>query len=234
MRVGELAGVLLDLVLPQDCAGCGGPAGVRGACERCVACFAPRATRPDPSPVDLPPCVTAATYAGPARELILAYKERGRRGLAGPLGDALAGAVAAPLAPGAALVVLVPVPSTPAAIRARHGDHMRLLARRAVRRLRRVGRPVALAAPLRARPKVDSARLDRAGRAAAARHAFDVRPSAVAALRAVAGAGAAVVLVDDVITTGATLSAMTDRLAEHGVAVSHAATVAATVLRLRS
>jgi predicted amidophosphoribosyltransferase len=108
---------------------------------------------------------------------------------------------------------------------------MRVLARRAVRRLRGPGRRVALAAPLRALPKVDSVHLDAAGRAEAARHAFTVRPEPMAALRRVAGAGATVILVDDVITTGATLAAIASLLARCGVKVNYAVTVAATVRR---
>jgi predicted amidophosphoribosyltransferase len=179
--------------------------------------------------------VSAAVYDGAARELILAYKERGRRGLAGPLGDALGDAVAS-VAGGVCFVVLVPVPSTAAAVRARHGDHMRLLARRAARRLRRTGRPgrrVALAAPLRALPKTDSAHLDAVGRAEAARHAFAVRSGPMGALRAATSAGATVILVDDVITTGATLAAMAGSLTAAGVKVNYAVTVAATVRRNR-
>jgi predicted amidophosphoribosyltransferase len=46
-----------------------------------------------------------------------------------------------------------------------------------------------------------------------------------------ARAGAAVVLLDDVLTTGSTLAAVAGRLREAGVPVTFAATVAATRLR---
>jgi predicted amidophosphoribosyltransferase len=165
------------------------------------------------------------------RELILAYKERGRRGLAAPLGDALAAAVQSGwTAPAAGPVALVPIPATPAAIRARHGDHMLALARRAALWLRRAGLPAEAVTPLRALPKPDAAALDREARALAAREAFTVRPSRAQALRAVADAGA-VVLLDDVVTTGATLAAAARCLYDAGVPVAFAATLAATRLR---
>jgi predicted amidophosphoribosyltransferase len=230
MPTGILAS-LVELVLPAQCAGCGGGgAGWSGVCGRCAAVLvtSPGATRPEPAPPDLPSCYALAGYAGPLRELILAYKERGRRGLCGPLGDALAMVVRSgvPAPPGP--LVLVPVPATAAARRARYGDHMLRLGRRAVWRLNSWGRPAVLATPLRARPRVDSAGLDRHARARVARHAFVARPARVAALRALR---TPVVLLDDVVTTGATLAAAAASLAEAGVPVRLAAVLAATELR---
>jgi predicted amidophosphoribosyltransferase len=228
---------LVDLVLPADCAGCGGRAGLTGVCEQCGVSLAQPAfaTRPTPVPPWLPPCYTAAGYDGVVRELILAYKEHGRRGLAGPLGAALARAVLAglpvrpeagsfPVRPQGALA-LVPVPSTAAAVRARQGDHMLRLARTAVAVLRREGLPATVQRPLHARPRADSAHLGRAERAAAAGQAFVVRPGNLHQLRS------GVVLLDDVLTTGATLAAVARGLQAERVPVWFAATVAATRLR---
>jgi predicted amidophosphoribosyltransferase len=193
----------------------------------------PRPARPTPAPPGLPPCFAAAEYAGPVRDLILAYKERGRRTLAGPLGDAHARVVLAAwpvrlAAPDA--IALVPVPCTPAAIRARHGDHMLGLARRAARTLSGQGCPAIVATPLRALPKHDSAHLDRYERAAAARHAFALLPGVAEPLRTVADR-AAVVLLDDILTTGSTMAAVAGRLLDGGVPAAFGVTLAATRLR---
>ena len=85
-----------------------------------------------------------------------------------------------------------------------------------------------VATPLRALPKADSAHLDRDPRAEAARHAFGVRPGRAGPLREVADR-AAVVVLDDVLTTGSTLAAVTGRLWESGVPVAFGVTLAADV-----
>jgi predicted amidophosphoribosyltransferase len=181
--VGILAS-LVDLVLPLDCAGCGsdrvGSNGsiAGGVCDLCIGelNLAPVVTRPTPAPAGLPVCLSGATYDGVVREIILGYKERGRRGLASALGATLGEVVRTGWPdPAGGPVALVPVPATAAAIRARQGDHMLRLARRAARHLRERGQPVVVAAVLWARPKSDSAHLDREQRAAAAGSAFAVR-----------------------------------------------------------
>jgi predicted amidophosphoribosyltransferase len=177
-------------------------------------------------------CWTAASYEGPTRALILAYKERGMRVLAPVLGEALGRVVAHGLTgvPQTWPVLLVPVPTTAAATRQRYGDHMMALAEHAQRWLGAAGRAVTLAQPLHARPKHDSAELDRVARAEAARSAFEPRPVVAAPLRAGAG-DAVVVALDDVLTTGATLAAVARQLARAGLPVAFAATLAATRLR---
>lgn len=221
---------LLDLVVPGGCAACG-TAGRTSICAACSAVLTlpPEPRRPRPAPPGLPACIAGGDYDAALRELILAYKEHGRRGLAVPLGDRLAAVVRAGW-PVPGPLALVPVPATAAAIRARHGDHMLRLARRAARVLSDSGAAAVVASPLRALPRVDSTHLDREQRAAAARAAFTMRwRSAVrlSALASVADAGA-VVLVDDVLTTGATLAAATELLTAAGVPVTFAATLAAT------
>jgi predicted amidophosphoribosyltransferase len=233
-RLGDLWDALADLVLPSECAGCAaGRVSLRyGVCAGCAADLAalrPSVARPTPPPPGLPMCIALGEYAGPLRGALVAYKDRGRHGLARPLGALLAEAVAvAAMAHGdrAPPVLLVPVPDTAAAARRRHGDHLRRLTRYAAARLQSAGWTVAVAHPLRALPRPDSATLDRAGRAAAA-DAFRVRPRRAAALRRLP-TGTALVLLDDVMTTGATLAAVSARLGESGVPVRAAATLAAT------
>ncbi|MFY1690241.1 ComF family protein [Plantactinospora sp. WMMB782] len=235
-----MAGVwaeLTDLLLPAECAGCRGERLPlrRGACPACAALLGalrPRAVRPTPAPPGLPDCVALGSYQGVLRESLLAYKERGRHGLARPLGRLLA-EVVAEAAGGRRAVLLVPVPSTARAVRARHGDHLRRLARHCAGRLRDAGWPVAVAHPLRAVPRPDSATLDSAGRAAAARDAFRLRPGRLAPVRRLA-AGRVVVLLDDIVTTGVTLAAVSRHLAGAGIPVHGAAVLAATVRRGRA
>ena len=224
---------LVDLLLPGGCAGCGGGAGTRlrsGVCEPCIRTVGrlrPGPTRPDPAPDGMPVCVALGDYDGVLRELVLAYKDRGRHRLGRPLGRLLSQAAATLVTD---RVALVPVPDTPAAARSRHGDHLWRLARPAAAALRGAGLQVVLARPLRARPRPDSAGLGAAARAAHATAALRVRPARAAGLRRwVERTGGAVVVLDDVVTTGATIASTTRRLAAEGVPVTGAAVLAATV-----
>lgn len=154
----------------------------------------------------------AARYADEVRATLLAHKERGALALARPLGAALAGAVRAgvgevgwgegegPQPPGDLL--LVPVPSTRAAVRARGHDPARRIALAAAGELRRAGVPARVAAVLRQRRAV----ADQSG--LGSRQRLD---NLVGALTVVPGGarvlcGGPVVLVDDVVTTGASLA----------------------------
>jgi predicted amidophosphoribosyltransferase len=158
----------------------------------------------------------------------VAFKERGRAELARPLGTALALAVAA-VRSGAAAdpgtpVLLVPVPSSAAALRNRGRDHVRELAARAVAELGAAGVPAAEVRLLRRAGRVR----DSAGLTAAER-----RANLAGTFRLVAAPppGAAVVLVDDVVTSGATLTAAAGVLAaglRPGALPVLAAVVAAT------
>jgi predicted amidophosphoribosyltransferase len=224
-----------DLVLPAGCAGCGVERVPlrHGVCDACVCeltALRPGPARPTPAPEGLPPCGALGPYGGPLREALLAYKERGRHGLAVPLGALLADAVGHSVGGAPVRVLLVPVPDTARAARSRHGDHMRRLAANAAASLRRAGWPAAVARPLRARPRADSADLDRAERLAASAGAFRITPGRAQALRR-AAAGRAVVVVDDIMTTGATLAAISGQLAAVGVTVRACAVLAATQLR---
>ncbi len=195
-----LSDALADLVLPRTCAGCGVPGSV--LCRRCARLLgSPRVATPRRVPRGLPPTVAAGGYAGPVRAAVIAFKERGRAELARPLGAALALAVAA----GAAVVparpvLLVPVPPSRASLRARGRDHVRELATVAVAELRAAGVAAQLAPLLARTGRVrDSAGLSVAERRANLAGTFLRRPGA-------APRGALVVLVDDVLTSGATLT----------------------------
>ncbi|MDQ0991251.1 ComF family protein [Streptomyces sp. V3I7] len=203
---------LTDLVLPAECGGCGTPRTV--LCPECRAALsgaAPRRVRPVPEPPGLPSVHAAAPYADEVRATLLAHKERGALALARPLGTALAGAVRAALGVrgagagrgdvgGAAL--LVPVPSAPWAVRARGHDPVRRIALAAAAELRRTGTPARVAAVLRQRRAVaDQSGLGSRQRWDNLAGALDVVPGGAGLL-----AGGQVVLVDDLVTTGASLA----------------------------
>lgn len=230
MARSSLLGALADLVLPRTCAGCGLPGQI--LCRRCAALLAvPRPAAPRRFPWGFPPTVAAGAYSGPVRPAVNAFKERGRTELAGPLGTALALAVAAvvsavPDASGP--VLLVPVPSSRTALRTRGRDHVRELTARAVAELQAAGLPAAEARLLRRQGRVR----DSAGLSAAAR-----RDNLAGTFRWTAEptSGALLVLVDDVVTSGATLTEAATALAagtRPGDPPVLAAVVAATPRRI--
>lgn len=229
---GEIWASLLDLVLPAGCAGCGagGRTPVCGSCAASLSAAVPGPVAPSPVPAGFPACAALGAYQGPLRQLILAYKERGRHDLARPLGWLLAAVVSAGQ-PRGARFVLVPVPATAAAARQRYGDHVGRLSGHAARALRSAGWPACVCRPLRAAPRPDSAGLDAPARTRVAARSLRVRRTGAVALRRHCAAGARVVVVDDIVTTGATLVAVGDRLAALGVRVDGAAVLAATQRR---
>ena len=85
--------------------------------------------------------------------------------------------------------------------------------------------------PLRALPRPDSTSLDAAARAAAAVSSLRVRPVGLRQLRRSVTVGAMLIVVDDIVTTGATLAAVSGRLKAEDVQVTGAAVLAATQLR---
>lgn len=213
----------LDLVLPRTCAGCGladGP-----LCPACGAALAgaPSPAWPRPAPPGLPRPWTVARYEGPARAAIVAYKDRGRWSLADPLGAALARAIGAAAGAGSRVTV-VPVPSRPRQARRRGRDHVAALAEAAANALGRAGVAVTVLDVLRHARRVQ----DQTGLAADERLANLAGAFAVprAAERAVVGRR--LLVVDDVVTTGATLAEAGRALRAAGADVAEAATVAAT------
>jgi hypothetical protein len=123
--------------------------------------------------------------------------------------------------------VLVPVPSSARSRRARGHDPVRDLARVTASGLRRRGCPVMVLPVLRqARWVADQAGLTAADRRSNLAGALVVRPGWQARLP-----GRQVLLVDDVVTTGATLTEAHRVLLNTGARVLAAATVAATARR---
>lgn len=223
----RLAADAVDLVLGAGCAGCGAPG--QAWCRGCaLALGPPRPARPDPCPPGLPTVVAAAAYADSVRALVVAHKESGRLALARPLGRALAAAVAAavPVAGHAAVpVALVPVPSHRPTVRRRGHDPLLRTARVAAAALRVDGRPAEVLPVLRhARRVADQAGLSAEQRWANLHGALVLPPRRSALL-----AGRRVVVVDDVMTTGATLAEAARALRAGGVDVEAGATVAATM-----
>ncbi|MEV8522545.1 ComF family protein [Streptomyces sp. NPDC052000] len=191
------------LVLPTACGGCGRPR--TALCERCRVALlgAPaRRVRPAPEPAGLPAVYAAAPYEDAVRAVLLGHKERGALGLAGVLGQALAGAVRAAAAPGReGPLLLVPVPSSRRAVRARGHDAAHRMALAAAGELRRTGTDARVVAVLRQRRAV----ADQAGLSAPQRLANLSGALVVAGAGARLLAGGRVVLVDDLMTTGASL-----------------------------
>jgi predicted amidophosphoribosyltransferase len=224
----------VDLLLGGCCAVCLRPG--RALCPDCRAAL-PRAAAPawpSPAPPGLAPPSAAGPYDGPLKLLVNEHKERQRLALAGPLGELLALAVRVHLRPGGTGVVrtgpvlLVPVPSRRAVVRGRGHDPLLRVARCAARRLRAEGVRAGVWSPLRTVRRVaDQAGLGAEGRAQNLQHSMRAR---LRGSLPAAGTGARplVVVVDDVITTGATVREAQRALEQPGVRVDGVATVAAT------
>lgn len=209
--------VLLDLVLPRSCAGCAA-AGI-ALCPGCSLLLRRPAlgrVTPTPCPPGLPPLSAFVAYEGAAQQLLLAHKEHGQLGLTAPLGGCLASAVRVL---GSGPVVLCPVPSSRRAVRQRGHDHAMRLAVAAAGRLG--GGVVARRMLTQARALADQSGLTTAQRAA----------NLAGALTCLPGPRAAVLVVDDVVTTGATLVEAARALSVGGHDVVGAAVVAATTRR---
>ncbi|MEV8636304.1 phosphoribosyltransferase family protein [Streptosporangium sp. NPDC051023] len=223
---------LLDLVLPPRCAGCDAPGAL--FCSRCAAELygEPGRRMPDPSPPGLPECWSATVYTGAVRRAVVAYKERGRTALARPLAGALALTVAT--AAGKRPVVLVPVPSSRSAGRRRGHDPVNRLAGLAAAYLQAAGWPATVERMLVQRRRVaDQAGLSSLQRAENLSRAFRVTVNRNGSVPGFWGDSGVVVLVDDIVTTGATLAEAARALRAAGIAVPLAATVAATRRRER-
>lgn len=181
----------------------------------------------------MPPTWTALPYAGAVRHTVVAWKDEGRRDLtrvlATPLRTALAAALDGELSTRlrrGEQVLVVPAPSARRTVRHRGDQPLRdLLATALPATASRAGVRCGPVLEL-TRAVADQAGLDRQHRAANLDQAMRVTPR-----RAEEVAGWACLLVDDVVTTGATLAEAARALTAAGAAQVVAATVAATPRR---
>lgn len=199
----------LTFLTAPCCAACGTPFDTdRGPAARCGACLLK------------PPRYTAAraafAYDGAARAVTLAFKLADRQHLARPMAAHMARAGAAWFGPEA---LLVPVPLHRWRLWARTFNQSALLARELSKR---TATPLAVDAMSRVRATRRSTGLGRRARAANVREAFRVA-------RPVVVKGRAIILVDDVLTTGATAQACARALQRAGASTVHVLTFARVV-----
>jgi ComF family protein len=201
---------LLDLLLPPACAGCGRYGAL--LCRACVGAFEPatdahdRFAAPDAGTVigdALELAVAAFAHTGPARHALQRLKYGGGGRLAAPMAEAAWPAFEALLAVCGRLP-LVPVPVHPARLRQRGYNQAALLA---VELGRRAGLPV-LEILERQRATTRQHGLNKVARLHNLRGAFRVREGG--------RVPPAMILVDDILTTSATLEACAGALARAG------------------
>ena len=209
----------LAVLLPVDCAGCG--VEDRALCDTCREAVQPsvlRAVLTDGTAV-----YSGLAYRGRVRRILLAFKEEGRTGLAGVLSSALSAAVVAAVNAAVAAgddgvtvadLELCVVPSSRSSRRRRGYDPVR-------RMLSRAG--------LRVAPVFASARPHRAQKSLSVVDRQSNLEGAFRLRRSVAGRR--FVLVDDVVTSGATLLEAARVLRDGGANVVAAATAATTPRR---
>ncbi|MGI8808069.1 MAG: ComF family protein [Acidimicrobiales bacterium] len=193
------------MLLPTTCPVCGdrGPA----PCERCAAGLRRAPSLPAPQGVDS--CGAFLAYVDEGRELVARLKYRNARSSV----PFLARGMAAVAPPEVELVTWAP--TTPARLRSRGFDQARLLARAVARELQIPCLPLLVRRPGPAQT----------GRDAAARHsgpAFTARRSLD---------GRRVLLVDDVVTTGATVASGARALRDAGAEAVHVVAAARTPAR---
>jgi len=197
-----------SVLFPVDCAGCGQHD--RALCPDCRAALLPTpALHSTPGGLEV---WCGLRYEGPVRRVLLALKEQERTDVAPALATSLAAAVAAAAPPPGAAIAAVP--SSRAAYRRRGFDPVALLARRAGLRSQRVLRHARGTAPQKSLGVAD--------------RAANVR-GALAATRQLEGR--AFLIVDDVLTTGATLDEAAGAVRAAGGVVVGAATLAFTPRR---
>ena len=236
-RAAHFIATLAGFALPQRCELCVAHAGgalLCGECERslprvafaCAVCALPSpGSRVCGACVASPPpyaaTVAAFTYAFPTDRLIQRMKYEGRLALAEWAGSALGDAAGAPLvrrSDNDRPECVVALPLAPERQRERGFNQAREIAVHVARRVR-----LPLAAPLsRVTAGRPQSRLPWARRARNVRHAFAVSSPV---------RGARIALIDDVMTTGATLAEAARTLTQAGAARVECWVVARTLPR---
>jgi predicted amidophosphoribosyltransferase len=215
----SLGRLFVDVLVPRECGGCR----TRGVlwCADCArqSRDGPRRVRPEFEPGV--PVYSGGRYGGPRRCAVLAAKAGGRRDMAVPLGEQLARLLAqlcrsGALAPRRGLR-LVPAPTRARSSRMRGGDPVLRFAAVASRALPKTD----VEDLLRYRPGVrDSVGLDAAERRTNVRGKVRVRAVPTPA------EGRLTVLVDDVLTSGATACEAVRALAAADVLVAAVVVIA--------
>jgi predicted amidophosphoribosyltransferase len=220
VRARGSLGQLGDLILPRTCVGCSSSG--HALCPSCAGDGEPFEVAPPPISHDRP-TFAAGVYDDGLRAAVVAYKERGRRDLS-PVLAALLGVAVSSVADenthdlDRASVVLVAVPSSRAASRARGGAHLPRLVRRVAREYGTATVPGLL-------------HLQRAVRDSVGLSVAERVENVAGAMAATAGPppGAAALIVDDIVTTGATLAEAARALQVAGWPVIGAAVIAAAL-----
>lgn len=205
---------LLTLIWPTECVGCG--LENRDFCAIClteVHSLGPLLQGETLLGIGTP-VFAYGVYDGPLRSLLVAYKHEGRVGFVRHLAPLLGEGVRAAMKShgGVSPLLLVPVPSRASRVRERGYHHLDELLRAALRR-QSASRSRILHALKPQRGRTGQVGLDVAGRERNA-SLLSVRRSKIAMLR-----NRDVVLVDDVITTGATVRAAKNALEQAGARV---------------
>ena len=226
MLLGSFLSGLGELVIPRSCAGCGAPGDVLcGPCREKLRAT-PRLISHRPRTVGMP-VFALGPYDRMRRSLIVAMKEYNNQTVRAYVGAVLAAALRYLHARGEIPhdLVLVPAPTRVRSARQRSGDPVLHMCEHAARTLAETpgaGLRVQVLACLRIRSSAaDQSRLDADARWENMAHAIELRPSSRAQLR-----GAHVVLVDDVVTTGATLAASASTVRGAGALVRAGLTLA--------
>ncbi len=223
---GALAGAAATVaraIVPVVCPGCGRP-DVRW-CGDCAAPWwePPYRCESGAGRLDILggvplPAWSISPLVGPPHLMVAAWKDGGRRDLDRFFREAMARAVASLAGALGPITVVVPVPARPKSSRRRGVDLPGLLADAAASALVRADGSVPVARCLRNSGR-ETRGLDARARWSGSALGVDPR---------VAPSGRTALLVDDVVTTGASLARSFEALERAGVAVAAAVTLAAT------